>query len=170
METKQDISVPVRAETYNRVIKALNVGNEGIRPEEWSIATFFWDEVLKEIDWETVSPMAIMLAEEALTLRMLATRLLLQIQSDALMVERRTGPDVLCPRVESWAKLQERFRNVMKELLERYGHRKGDAMPTSLAAMVQPLLEKGEGILNELRTVEISEETIEEYWEEFIDD
>lgn len=164
-------TVPVETETYNRVTKALQIGRNGVRLEEWELARFFWQEVLREIDWSTVPPMALILAEEALTLRMLAVRLLNQIHERTLMVERRTGPDVLNPTVEHWARTQEKLRKVMKELLGAYGPRKDDPLPKSLAEMMRPILKQGEEILNGLQSFEYCEETIEEeYWEEVIDD
>ena len=122
--------------------------------------------MLGEIDWDSASSAGVLLAEEALVLRMIGARLLRQVRANEFMVERTTGPDVLCPRLESWMKIQERFRKVMKELLGSYGYRDGDTMPESLASMMQPILEKGEGVLNELLSSEGGLESIAEDWED----
>ena len=165
-ETNRNPGMDARRETYNRLQTSLEIGRGGVRPEEGDIARFFWDQVLGGIDWGTAPPMALMLAEEALVLRVTAVRLLRQFQNDTLMKERNTGPDVLCPTVDSWTKIQEKFRKVTKELLEQYGGGNSGGVP-NLAAALQPLLEEGEEVLNGLLSVEDGENTIEELGEEF---
>lgn len=166
---KKDNNIEPRMDAYNRVATSLQFGRNGLRPEEWDIARHFWHEVLRDIDWDA-APAAVLLAEEALILRILAIRLMRQINSDVLMVERKTGTDVLNPTVEAWARMQEKFRKVLKELMGKQGLHAGNRTQSSLAAAMLPLLERGEGILNGIFEIESETETIEEIWEEVSDD
>ena len=155
-----------RLETYNRICDQLEVRANGSRLDEWEMARFFWHGVLGDIEWDSASSASVLLAEEALVLRMIGARLLRQVRSNEFLVERKTGPDVLCPRLDSWMKIQERFRKIMKELLEPYGYRDGDRMPESLASMMLPKLKKGEGVLNELFGTEGGAESVGDTGEE----
>ena len=135
------------------------MGEKGLAFTEQVSARKFWNESLSELCAVEAGVMTVLLAEEALMLRMLTHRLLMNFGAGSVMVNRNTPPWVLNPAVDAWLKIQERLRKVMKELLEECRERDGGSSLT-LASMMIPILEQGEGVLDDALEFEAGKESV----------
>ena len=134
---------------YRRVTKDLLVGREEYGRKEWEVISPFWEALITHIPDNGDAALLFPMLEEALVLRIFSYRLLPKLNTEDQSEnnhEEESPLDKL--KVEEWIKTQERLRKVMKEILKQYGH-SSTAQPTSLAEIMGPILELGEGILED---------------------
>ena len=138
-------TIPPVTKLFNRVMVSMNVGRQGIRLEEWDVVHAFWPSLTTLLNNHKSDAMLLPLFEEALVLRVLTHRLLRELETgnkpEEYKVDFKEG-------VKAWLKTQERLRNIMNEILKRYGQTTSENT-FSLAAIMAPILEQGEGILDD---------------------
>ena len=84
------------------------------------------------------------LLEEVLVLFTLSRRLFQIMEQEKSVIENGK----LLPGIDAWIRMRERLRKVMKELLAAYGGNERD-QGKSLAEIMGPILEMGEGVLED---------------------
>ena len=97
------------------------------------------------------------LVEEALVLFILSDRLFPIMKKENSVIENGK----LLPGIEAWIRMSERLRKVMKDLLAAYGCG-GRTEGKSLAELMRPILELGEGALEDEIEYQSNERTTSE--------
>lgn len=124
-------------------------------------AGVLWELLVRAAGSEGEEPGAggLHLLDEAVTLQVIVLRMMEELGKEPLF--KRSEKDVsrvnAHPVVDSLAKTQERFRTVMKELLERMDAEAGGEK-RGWAEIIAPILKKAEGVLEDALEPTESEE------------
>lgn len=139
------------AGAWTRVKRDLCVGGdreeEGLLDELWSSLVDLGSRGKR-----TISALDLPLIEEAVVWRLAAMRIEKVLGRDGLFPSAKDGAQgpsgPVHPALEVLAKARERFRKVMKELMERLGE-DGGAGDVGLAGLLEPILAKSEDVLKD---------------------
>ena len=100
------------------------------------------------------------LLEDLVVHRVLGMRLLSKIGEEGVLQGGKSSTPRGHPALELWAKNQERYRKIMKELLERLNQGTGES-EESLGELMAPILDKGEGVLDDAMEFEARKKSTE---------
>jgi len=124
-----------------------------------------WDALVVELVLPSGDKVATVLLEDLLIHRVLGIRLMRKVGEEGVLSDGKTSAGRGHPGLELWAKNQERYRKIMKELLERLNQGEGGSSD-SLGELMAPILEKGEGVLEDAMEFEARKKSVEEAGDE----
>lgn len=141
----------------------LNKGG-GCKSESESIRKE-WDTLVVKLELPSGDKVAAALLEDLLIHRVLGIRLMRKVGEEGVLPDGKSSTGRGHPGLELWAKNQERYRKIMKELLERLNHGEGES-GGNLGELMAPILEKGEGVLEDAMEFEARKKSIKEAGDE----
>ncbi len=153
------------SDIFGMVNELLKIGtSDGCAGERTAIREE-WDALTAGLTVSGEDRVAAALLEDLLVHRVLGLRLLSRVGSEGVLSDGKSATSRGHPGLELWAKNQERYRKIMKELLERLNQGGGEN-GESLGELMAPILEKGEGVLDDAMEFEAGKKSVEEAGDE----